>query len=120
VTDITPEPWRAARSHGTVPVYRRPMVFTEITPSRKERTMSTRTAALPIEKRYLLRAWIVVSAIVIAASLVVAFALTAGRDGPAGSGIRTDTTGRIVDYGPATKNAGPMVLANGMVCGQCR
>jgi hypothetical protein len=82
--------------------------------------MSTRTAALPIEKRYLLRAWIVVSAIVIASTVVVALALTAGRSEPAGSGLRTDTTGRIVDYGPVTKNAGPIVLPDGTVCGQCR
>ena len=82
--------------------------------------MSTRTAALPIEKRYLLRAWIVVSAIVIASTVVVALALTAGRAEPAGAGLRTDTTGRIVAYGPAAKNAGPIVLPDGTVCGQCR
>jgi hypothetical protein len=82
--------------------------------------MSTRTASLPIERRYLLRAWIVVSAIVIAATVVVVFALTAGRAEPAGANLKTDTTGRIVDYGPATKFPGPMVLPNGTVCGQCR
>ena len=82
--------------------------------------MSTRTASLPIERRYLLRAYVVVSAIVIAATVVVAIALTAGRAEPAGSSLRTDSTGRIVDYGPATKNAGPIVLPDGTVCGQCR
>ena len=82
--------------------------------------MSTRTAALPIEKRYLFRAWIVVSAIVIAATVVVAIALSAGRAEPAGSSMRIDTTGRIIDYGPVTKDTSPIVLPNGTVCAQCR
>ena len=82
--------------------------------------MSTRTAALPIERRYLVRAYAVVSAIVLAATIVVALALTAGRGEPAGEGLRTDTTGRIVDYGPATKNPGPIVFDDGTVCAQCR
>ena len=82
--------------------------------------MSTGTAALPIERRYLLRAWIVVSAIVIAAAAVIAITLTAGSTAPAGSTMKTDTTGRIVNYGAATTNHGPIVLDNGTVCGQCR
>ena len=82
--------------------------------------MSTRTAALPIERRYLVRAYAVVSAIVLAATIVVALALTAGRAEPAGDSLRTDTTGRIVDYGPATRNAGPIVFDDGTVCAQCR
>ena len=82
--------------------------------------MSTRTASLPIERRYLIRAWIVVSANVIAATVVVAVALSAGRAEPAGANLKTDTTGRIVDYGPATTNHGPIVLNDGTICGQCR
>jgi len=81
--------------------------------------MSTRTAALPIERRYLVRAWLVVVAVVIAAS-IVAVALAASRGDPAGSQLRTDTTGRIADYGPVTSQHGPIVLDDGTVCGQCR
>jgi len=96
------------------------MVVTEIGRDRREQTMSTRTAALPIERRYLLRAWIVVSAIVIGATVVIAIALTAGNAAPAGSTMRTDTPGAIVDYGPATTSNGPIVFDDGTVCAQCR
>jgi hypothetical protein len=96
------------------------MVVTEIGRDRRGQTMSTRTAALPIERRYLLRAWIVVSVVVIAATVVIAMAVTARNAAPAGSTMRTDTTGRIVDYGPVTTSNGPIVFDDGTVCAQCR
>jgi hypothetical protein len=120
VTDITLERWRAARRPGRDPAYRRPMVFTEIAPDRRGQTMSTKIAALPIERRYLLRAWIVVSAVVIAATVVIAMSVTARNAAPAGSTMRTDTTGRMVDYGPVTTSNGPIVFDDGTVCAQCR
>ena len=83
--------------------------------------MSTRIAALPVERSYLLRAWLVVAAIVIVSAIAIAAGLIASsrRADGAGSGRTTDTTGRIVDYGPATANHGPLVI-DGRVCGQCR
>jgi hypothetical protein len=84
--------------------------------------MSTRTAALPIERRYLIRAWFVVSAIVIAAAAVVAMTVTFSGRPAAGEGSRTNVTGQISevpDYGPPTVTRGPIEV-DGSVCGQCR
>jgi len=82
--------------------------------------MSTRTAALPVERSYLARAWMVVAAVVIVPAIAIAAGLVASidRTNP-GAGGADDPTTRIVDYGPATSDHGPLVV-NGTVCGQCR
>ena len=84
--------------------------------------MSTRTAALPIERRYLARASVAVSAIVIAATAVVVMTVSFSGGPAAGEGARTDVTGRIsevADYGPPSGTHGP-IQVNGAACGRCR
>lgn len=84
--------------------------------------MSARTAALPIERRYLVRVWFVVSAIVIAAAVLVAVTVTFSGRPAAGEGARTNVTGQISevpDYGPPIGTRGPIEVS-GMSCGQCR
>jgi hypothetical protein len=79
--------------------------------------MSTRTAALPMERDYLLRAWLVVAGIVIAAAAVIALALSATGSSPSGS-TRPAVT-RIVDNGPSSGSFAPIRVGD-YVCGQCR
>ena len=84
--------------------------------------MSTRIAALPVDRRFLVRAWFVVSAIVISAAVPVAMAVTLSGRPAAGEGARTSVTGQISevpDYGPPTGTRGPLEV-NGTACGQCR
>jgi len=77
--------------------------------------MATRSASLPIEGTYLARAWLAVTAIVLAAAVAVTIAVTLGRSTPAGgTGL-----GPVRDYGPATVQNEPIVV-NGSICGQCR
>lgn len=76
--------------------------------------MATRSANLPIETKYLARAWFVLAAILLAAVTVAIMALAA-RSTPAG-GTRL---GPVRDYGPAQGQGAPIVV-NGSVCGQCR
>lgn len=80
--------------------------------------MSTKTAALPVERSYLLRAWLIVAAIVIVAASLISLAM-ANRDGSTSGIARKPATGTIVDYGPPTVAHGPFII-NGVVCGQCR
>lgn len=75
--------------------------------------MSTRTAALPMERSYLLKAWLVVAAIVIVAATVVALGLGQTTKA-AGSGIAP-----VKDFGPASTSHGPIMVGDD-VCGQCR
>ena len=77
--------------------------------------MATRSASLPIERTYLARAWLAVTAIVLVAAVVVTIAVALGRSAPAGG---TDL-GPVSDYGPITVQDEPIVV-NGSVCGQCR
>jgi hypothetical protein len=77
--------------------------------------MATRSASLPIERTYLARAWLAVTAIVLVAAVVVTIAVALGRSTPAGgTGL-----GPVRDYGPVTVQHEPLVV-NGSVCGQCR
>ena len=76
--------------------------------------MSTRTASLPIERSYLLRAWFVVAGVVLAATVAVAIALSAGSS-PAGG----TSPEPVSDYGPSSGVHQPIVI-DGTVCGQCR
>jgi hypothetical protein len=77
--------------------------------------MATRSASLPIERTYLARAWLAVTAIVLVAAVIVTIAVALGRSTPAGG------TGQrpVSDYGPVTVQNEPLVV-NGSVCGQCR
>ena len=76
--------------------------------------MATRSANLPIESRYLARAWLVLVGVLVTAAAVVVLAL-ATRSAPAGgTGL-----GPIRDFGPAQQQGAPIVV-NGNVCGQCR
>jgi len=76
--------------------------------------MATRSANLPIESRYLARAWVVLAAVLVIAAAIVTLSLAA-RSAPAGgSGL-----GPIRDFGPARGQSQP-ILVNGSVCGQCR
>ncbi|HEY7660998.1 MAG TPA: hypothetical protein VIC58_10410 [Actinomycetota bacterium] len=76
--------------------------------------MATRSAALPIERRYLLKAWLTVGAIVLGAVLVIAIALSAVGSQPGGSGGVRPPAGSSVEYQPQP------IVVNGTVCGQCR
>ena len=77
--------------------------------------MATRSASLPIERTYLARAWLAVTAIVLVAAVIVTIAVALGRSTPAGrTGLRP-----VSDYGPATVQNEPIVVY-GNVCGQCR
>ncbi len=76
--------------------------------------MATTGASLPIERSYLIRAWLAVAAIVIVSITIVAIALAVSRGTPAGG---TDPT--PVGGGPAQTRHEPIVV-NGNVCGQCR
>ena len=77
--------------------------------------MATRSASLPIERTYLARAWLAVTAIVLVAAVIVTIAVALGRSTPAGeTGLRP-----VSDYGPVTVQNEPIVV-NGNVCGQCR
>jgi hypothetical protein len=77
--------------------------------------MATRSATLPVERSYLLKAWFAVAAIVIFAATVVTLALAATGSAPAGgTGIRP-----VRDFGPAQTQP-EQVVVNGNVCGQCR
>lgn len=82
--------------------------------------MSTRTANLPIERRYLVKVWAVVAAIVIVAATVIAFGL--GQTSDASRSSRLPEVTRITqvkDFGPARAAQQPIVI-NGVVCAQCR
>jgi len=77
--------------------------------------MATKSATLPIERSYLLKAWLAVAAIVILAATVVTLALAATSSAPAGgTGIRP-----VRDFGP-TQTQPEQIVVNGNVCGQCR
>ena len=76
--------------------------------------MATRSANLPIESRYLARAWLVLAAVLVLAVAVVSLSLAA-RSAPAGgTGL-----GPVRDFGPAREQGAPIVV-NGNVCAQCR
>ncbi len=76
--------------------------------------MSTRTASLPIERGYLLKAWFVVAGIVLAATVAIVIALSAGSTPAGGTGPEP-----VSDFGPSNGTHQP-ILVNGTVCGQCR
>ena len=77
--------------------------------------MATHSMSLPIERRYLAKARLTVTAIVLVAAVIVTIALALGRATPAGgTGL-----GPVSDYGPVTVQNQPVVV-NGSVCGQCR
>ena len=42
--------------------------------------MSTRTGAMPVERSYLLRAWIVASAVVVAAAIAISLMISSPSD----------------------------------------
>jgi hypothetical protein len=84
------------------------------TPSRED-PMSTRSAALPVERSYLVKAWLVVAAIVIVAATTIALALAMSGPAPAGG---TDP-GPVADHGAPSVTHEP-ISVNGAVCGQCR
>jgi hypothetical protein len=84
--------------------------------------MSTRITALPVERRFLVRAWFVVSAIVISAAVFVAMAVTLSGRLAASEGARTNLTGQITevpDDRPPIGTRGPIEV-DGTSCGQCR
>ena len=55
--------------------------------------MATRSASLPIERTYLARAWLAVTAIVLVAAVIVTIAVALGRSTPAaGSGCGPSRT----------------------------
>jgi len=77
--------------------------------------MATRSANLPIERTYLAKAALAVTAIVLAAAVIVTIAVALGRSTPAGgTGLSP-----VSDYGSITIQNDPIVV-NGSVCGQCR
>ncbi len=77
--------------------------------------MATRSMSLPIERTYLAKARLTVTAIVLVAAVIVTIAVSLGRATPAGgTGL-----GPVSDYGPVTVQNQPIVV-NGSVCGQCR
>ena len=77
--------------------------------------MATRSMSLPIERTYLAKARLAVTAIVLVAAVIVTMAVALGRATPAGgTGL-----GPVSDYGPVTVQNEPIVV-NGSVCGQCR
>ena len=85
--------------------------------------MSTRTGAMPVERSYLLRAWIVASAVVVAAAIAISLMLSSSR-GPGGSSagrpaVKVPAQTQIADLGPAAAPKGPIVV-NGTPCMQCR
>ena len=77
--------------------------------------MATRSAALPIERSYLAKAWLAVAAIILVVAAAVSIALAATGSTPAGgTGLKP-----VTDYGPVEVQHGPIAV-NGDVCGQCR
>jgi ABC-type cobalt transport system substrate-binding protein len=77
--------------------------------------MATRSATLPIERSYLVKAWFAVAAIVVLAVAVVTIALAATTSSPAGgTDLRT-----VSESGQVQAGYEPIVV-NGNVCGQCR
>jgi hypothetical protein len=77
--------------------------------------MATRSATLPIERSYLVKAWFAVAAIVVLAVAVVTIALAATTSFPAGG---TDLR-KLSGAGQVHVGYEPIVV-NGNVCGQCR
>ena len=77
--------------------------------------MATRSAALPIERNYLRKAWFAVAAIVLVGVAVVTLALATTGSAPAGG---TDPP-PVKDFGPVQVQHEPIVV-NGTVCVQCR
>ena len=85
--------------------------------------MSTRTGAMPVERSYLLRAWIVASADVVAAAIAISLLLSASS-GPSGSNagrpaVKQPAQTQIADYGSTATRNEPIVV-NGTPCMQCR
>lgn len=72
------------------------------------------SAALPVERSYLLRAWLAVVAIVVISAAVVALALATGA-APAGG---TDPVNLSTVSG--VQDPQEPILVNGAVCRQCR
>ncbi len=82
--------------------------------------MSTKSGALPIERRFLRRAWLVVVgvAVALAVALILAIAL-AGSNEAGTTGTKAPGTSQDVKVGqPASRPHGP-IMVNGNVCGQC-
>ena len=77
--------------------------------------MATRSVSLPIERTYLAKASLAVTAIVLAAAVIVTIAVALGRLTPAGG----TGPGPVSDHGPVMVQNQPIVV-NGSVCGQCR
>ena len=75
--------------------------------------MGTMSAALPVERSYLLKAWLVVVAIVVVAATSIALGLSTVGAEPAGG---TDPS----PAGGSTSVARGPIWVNGAVCGQCR
>jgi hypothetical protein len=85
----------------------------------KEGMMSTRTANLPIERRYLVKVWAVVAAIVIAAAMAIALGLGQTTDASRSSKLPEVTqVTQVKDYGPAQPRE--QIFINGVLCAQCR
>jgi len=80
--------------------------------------MSTRSATLPVERSYLLKAWFAVATIVLIAAAVIALALSSTGSAPAGGTSPKDVPA-VADFGP-TKGTHEPIVVNGNVCGQCR
>lgn len=80
--------------------------------------MSTRSATLPVERSYLLKAWFAVATIVLIAAAVIVLALSTAGTQPAG-GTSPKNVPAATDLGPAKATRQPIVV-NGNVCGQCR
>jgi hypothetical protein len=68
-----------------------------------------------VERSYLLKAWLVVAAIVIVAATAIALALAMTGAEPAGGTV----PGSVADHGSPTVAHEP-ISVNGIVCGQCR
>lgn len=80
--------------------------------------MSTRSATLPVERSYLLKAWFAVATIVLIAAAVIVLALSTAGTQPVGGTSPKDAPA-VADLGPAKKTYEPIVV-NGNLCGQCR
>lgn len=77
--------------------------------------MATRGAALPIERGFLIRAWIAVATVVLVAASAIALSFALSGDDPAGgTSVRP-----VKDDGPVEVQNEPIVV-NGTICGQCR
>ena len=79
--------------------------------------MSTRTANLPIERSYLLKAWLVVAAIVVAAAIVIVLGVVKTSEATKSGGV--PGIAKVVDYGPPKVSHEPIIV-NGNPCQQCR